>query len=200
VTFLSKEFAEACARADAAAPVAPAAPLAVVSTAVHDREWWAEEAVRAGTDRSSLVAAGMVEQPQPETITPWDAPSWREAAVAYHKDRNGRRLSVEIEPKRLARLRRLLLSEVSLERAWHELNRGDGRAPQATVEALVYGLRDGIDALPTKPERLRRLSESSADQLKEVCARLQNFKPTIARPWTADEVDALVSIWAKSHE
>ena len=200
MTFLSKEFAEACARADAAAPVAPAAPLAVVSTAVHDREWWAEEAVRAGTDRSSLVAAGMVEQPQPETITPWDAPSWREAAVAYHKDRNGRRLSVEIEPKRLARLRRLLLSEVSLERAWHELNRGDGRAPQATVEALVYGLRDGIDALPTKPERLRRLSESSADQLKEVCARLQNFKPTIARPWTADEVDALVSIWAKSHE
>jgi len=200
VTFLSKEFAEACARADAAAPVAPAAPLAVVSTAVHDREWWAEEAVRAGTDRSSLVAAGMVEQPQPETITPWDAPSWREAAVAYHKDRNGRRLSVEIEPKRLARLRRLLLSEVSPERAWHELNRGDGRAPQATVEALVYGLRDGIDALPTKPERLRRLSESSADQLKEVCARLQNFKPTIARPWTADEVDALVSIWAKSHE
>ena len=130
----------------------------------------------------------------------WDAPSWRETAVAYHKDRNGRRLSVEIEPKRLARLRRLLLSEVSLERAWHELNRGDGRAPQATVEALVYGLRDGIDALPTKPERLRRLSELSADQLKEVCARLQNFKPTIARPWTADEVDALVSIWAKSHE
>ena len=200
MTFLSKEFAEACARADAAAPVAPAAPLAVVSTAVHDREWWAEEAVRAGTDRSSLVAVGMVEQPQPETITPWDAPSWREAAVAYHKDRNGRRLSVEIEPKRLARQRRLLLSEVSLERAWHELNRGDGRAPQATVEALVYGLRDGIDALPTKPERLRRLSELSADQLKEVCARLQNFKPTIARPWTADEVDALVSIWAKSHE
>jgi len=200
VTFLSKEFAEACARADAAAPVAPAAPLAVVSTAVHDREWWAEEAVRAGTDRSSLVAAGMVEQPQPETITPWDAPSWREAAVAYHKDRNGRRLSVEIEPKRLARLRRLLLSEVSLERAWHELNRGDGRAPQATVEALVYGLRDGIDALPTKPERLRRLSELSADQLKEVCARLQNFKPTIARPWTPDEVKALVRIWGQSHE
>ena len=95
---------------------------------------------------------------------------------------------------------RTVLSEVSLERAWTKLNRGDGQAPQATVEALVYGLRDGIDALPTKPESLRRLSELSADQLKEVCARLQNFKPTIARPWTADEVDALVSIWAKSHE
>jgi len=40
----------------------------------------------------------------------------------------------------------------------------------------------------------------SADQLKEVCARLQNFKPTIARPWTADEVAVLVRIWGKSHE
>jgi len=121
--------------------VAPAAPLAVASTAAHDREWWLEEAVRTRT----------------------------------------------------------VLSEVSLERAWTKLNRGDGQAPQATVEALVYGLRDGIDALPTKPERPRRLSELSADQLQEVCARLQNFKPTIARPWTADEVDALVSIWIKSH-
>ena len=62
----------------AASPtVALAAPFAVVSTAVQDREWWAEEAVRAGTDRSSLVAAAvemmvaasMVEQTQPETIT-----------------------------------------------------------------------------------------------------------------------------------
>jgi hypothetical protein len=44
----------------AASPtVAPAAPFAVVSTAVHDRERWAEEAVRAGTDRSGLVAAAL---------------------------------------------------------------------------------------------------------------------------------------------
>ena len=104
------------------------------------------------------------------------------------------------QDRRLERLRRLLLDNVSLERAWTELNRGDGQAPQAMVEALVYGLRDGIDALPTKPESLRRLSELSADQLKEVCARLQNFKPTIARPWTPDEVKALVRIWGQSHE
>jgi hypothetical protein len=105
----------------------------------------------------------------------------------------------KFKPDRLRELRKLLNTSVSLERAWTELNRGDGQAPQAMVEALVYGLRDGIDALPTKPERLRRLSELSADQLKGVCARLRNFKPTIARPWTADEVDALVSIWKKSH-
>jgi hypothetical protein len=100
----------------AASPtVAPAAPFAVVGTAVHDREWWTEEAGRAGTDRSGLVAAavemmvaaGMVEQPQPETITPWDAPSWPEAAAEYHRGRVGR-LAVEIEPKRLERLRPLM--------------------------------------------------------------------------------------------
>ena len=39
--------------------VTPAAPFAIVSTAVHDREWWAEEAVRAGTDRPGLVAAAV---------------------------------------------------------------------------------------------------------------------------------------------
>ena len=62
----------------AASPtVAPAASFAAVSTAVHDREWWTEEAVRAGTDRSGLVAAALemmvtaaiIEQAQPETIT-----------------------------------------------------------------------------------------------------------------------------------
>ena len=87
---------------------------------MHDREWWAEEAVRAGTDRSGLVAAGMVEQPQPETITPWDAPSWREAAAEYHRDRSGR-LAVEIEPKRLVRLRRFMAHGISLERVYDEI-------------------------------------------------------------------------------
>jgi hypothetical protein len=73
-------------------------------------------------------------------------------------------------------------------------------AAQPTVEALMYGLRDGVDALPTKPERLRRLSELNETQLHEVCARLQNFKPTIGRPWTPDEVAALVAIWTRTDE
>ena len=123
----------------------------------------------------------------------WDAPSWRD------KDRNGRRLSVEIEPKRLARLRRLLLSETSLERAWHELNRGDGQAPQALVEALMYGLRRGVEEL-TKPDALQRLSQLSQAQLLEVCDRLQNFKPSVATAWTPEGVDALVELWSKVHQ
>jgi hypothetical protein len=113
----------------AASPtVAAAAPFAVVSTTVHDREWWAEEAARAGTDRSSLVAAalemmvaaGIIEEPAAQAMTPWDAQSWRDAAVEYHRDRPGP-LAVVIEPKRLALLRRLLADGVSLGQAWLEL-------------------------------------------------------------------------------
>jgi hypothetical protein len=106
-----------------------------------------------------------------------EAPSWKQAAVDYHKVRDGRPSIVEIN--RVARAR-------------------EGAAA-STVEALMFELRDGINALPAKPERLRRLSELSADQIKEVCARLQNFKPTIGRPWTAHEVAALVKIWGASH-
>ena len=111
-----------------AAPTAitTAAPLAVVGTPMHDETWWAAEAVRTGTDWSGVVAAafemmaaGGVLEPELD-MTAWDVPSWRQAAVEYHRDRPGR-LAVEIEPKRLARLRRLMADDVSLERAWHEL-------------------------------------------------------------------------------
>jgi len=128
----------------------------------------------------------------------WSGPLWANVARDYHEARQDSAGKPQPPDPQLVAL---LDPKVSLEQAQRRLfeHRRDGAAA-STVEALVFGLRDGIDALPAKPERLRRLSELSADQLKEVCARLQNFKPTIARPWTADEVDALVSIWAKSHE
>jgi hypothetical protein len=67
-----------------------------------------------------LVASGILE-PEPDPMTPWDAPSWRQAAVEYHRDRPQRPLAAEIEPKRLARLRRLMADDVSVDRAWHEV-------------------------------------------------------------------------------
>jgi hypothetical protein len=129
----------------------------------------------------------------------WDAASWQEAAAEYPN--KNRQPAARMEPKRLNCLQVIMGKDVSLERTSWELNdqRRRVEAAAATVEALMFGLRDGIDVLPTKSERLRRLSELSAEQLKEVCARLQNFKPTIARPWTADEVAALVTIWGASH-
>jgi hypothetical protein len=158
----------------ASATVAPAAPFALVGTAVHDREWWAEEAVRAGTDWSGLVAAALemmiaaviIEQPEPKTITAWDGPSWREAAAEYHRDRSGR-LAVEIEPKRLERLRRFMAPSISLERVYDEIGRNSA-TPAVTVEALKLAVREhGPKTLaePTNQERLRRCDADARDRL-----------------------------------
>ena len=134
----------------------------------------------------------------PELITDdaWAAPGWREASLEYHKHRGGRVSTTSYAPKHLARLRRLMDDDVSLDRAWHELNAG---AAASTVEALVFGLRDGLAALPKNPDRLRRLSELNAEQLCAVCERLQNFQSHIAPAWTPNEVKALIAIWSKRH-
>jgi hypothetical protein len=188
------------------AAVAPAAPFALVSTAVHDRAWWAEEAVRAGTDRSGLVAAalemmvaaGMVEQPEPKTMTTWDGPSWRVSAKDYHEQRASRRTSETISPERLARLRRLMADDSSIDRAWHKLE-ADRTAPKATVDALMFSLRRGINEL-TQRSTLRRLSTLDEYQLEDVCLRVQAFQQRIAPTWSAADVDLLISAWRKFRE
>jgi hypothetical protein len=188
----------------AASPtVAPAAPFAVVSTAVHDRERWAEEAVRAGTDWCGLVAAalemmiaaGIIEQPEPKTMTTWDGLSWRASAKDYHEQRASRRTSETISPERLAHLRRLMADEISIDRAWHELE-ADRTAPKATVDALMFSLRRGINEL-TQPSTLRRLSTLDEYQLEDVCLRVQAFQQRIAPAWSAADVDLLISAWRK---
>jgi hypothetical protein len=139
----------------------------------------------------------MSDDPLDLAASAWEAPSWKSAAREYHEARQ--RSGDKPQPPDL-QLLALLDPKVSLEQAQHKLlERRRAGAASSTVEALMFGLRDGIDALPTNPERLRRLWELSETQLHEVCARLQNFKPAIARPWTADEVAALASIWAKTH-
>src|SRR5262249_39136543 len=67
-------------------------------------------------------------------------------------------------------------------------------APAATVEALVFQLRSGIDALnnPSAVTRLSRLSEAQAESVAE---RIRNFKPNIASVWGLDEIEALLTIW-----
>ena len=73
------------------------------------------------------------------------------------------------------------------------------RAAESTLEALVFGLREGIAALATHPDRQRRLSELNRRQVSEVCERIQKFMPHIAPAWAPDEVQALVAIWGKIH-
>src|SRR5262249_22775919 len=114
----------------------------------------------------------------------------------YRKSLAARRSIVEIEPERLTQLHRLIADEVSLERAWHELNgprnRRD-RAAASTVEALVYSLRGGVDVL-AEPDAVRRLAKLSDDQLLEVGERLCRFKPEIARAWSANDVAVLMHV------
>ena len=187
----------------AASPAVAHAPLAVVSTVLPDREWWTEEAVRAGTDWSGVVgaalemmiAAGIIEQPEPKTMTTWDGPSWRASAKDYHEQRASRRTSETISPERLAHLRRLVADDISIDRAWHELQ-ADRTAPKATVDALMFSLRRGINEL-TQPSTLRRLSTLDEYQLEDVCLRVQAFPQRIAPAWSAADVDVLISGWRK---
>jgi hypothetical protein len=69
-------------------------------------------------------------------------------------------------------------------------------APSSLVEALMFSLRRGVDEL-TQPDTQRRLSAVAEDQLEAVCLRVQTFQPKIAEPWSADDVDLLISAWRK---
>jgi transposase len=73
-----------------------------------------------------------------------------------------------------------------------------GQAAASTVEALVYQLRQSGKALKD-PNARRRLAELSEQQLHEVSARLQQFQPDIARPWSASEIKLLVQLWSDLH-
>jgi hypothetical protein len=65
-----------------------------------------------------------------------------------------------------------------------------------TVEALVFALRDGLDAMK-HPSNQRRLGELSDKQMKEVAERVQRFMPRIAPAWKSADVEALLSLWSK---
>jgi hypothetical protein len=124
----------------------------------------------------------------------WEAPGWREAAVDYHKSCAGLRAIVEIGPEELTQLRRLMADNISVEKAQRKLveRRRDGAAA-STVEALVYSLRRGVDAL-AEPDAARRLAELSDNQLLEVGERLRRFKPEIAQAWSAEDVAVLMQL------
>jgi hypothetical protein len=100
----------------AASPnVAPAAPFAVVSTAAHDRKWWAAEATRCGTDWEvvvegcrDLLAVGTNNKDDTFERACRDA---------------DRKATSRPEDPRILRARRLLADDVSYERAYAEFMR-----------------------------------------------------------------------------
>jgi hypothetical protein len=106
----------------------------------------------------------------------WSAPSWRDAAEQYDRDRADRPLIVETDRKQLKRLHRLM-SDVSFERTWDEVTRFAGErhseAPKATYDAVVSELRThGLPQLK-KQNCQQRLSDLSAAQIKAVMVSLQ---------------------------
>jgi hypothetical protein len=126
----------------------------------------------------------------------WLSEGWKRAAEEYHHQRGSRPNEVAYTSKELERLLRLL--DLPLEHAWIETNhpwRADGRAAEAAVEALMYGLRARGTAALEEPAVRRRLSELSKQQLAEVGDRLMRLKPKIARAWSPDEVKALAQTY-----
>src|SRR5262249_16661039 len=69
-----------------------------------------------------------------------DAAGWREAARQYHANRGQRCAIVEINADRLARLRRLLDPDVSLDRTYNELAKLR-ELPKSTSDAAEYLVR-----------------------------------------------------------
>jgi len=132
------------------------------------RTWWAAEATRTSTDWRSLVDAVL------------------EVLISVG--------IIRLEPSTF---------ELACEQADREQLPRPSRseAPMATpptaIEALMLSLRRGVNEL-AQPDTLRRLSALDGDQLKQVCRRVQAFQPGITEPWSANEVDALISTWRNS--
>ena len=105
----------------------------------------------------------------------WSAPNWREAGAQYQHARAGRPLIVEIEPEHL-KLLRTLMGEISLERAWAEINDPRNRTtPQVTVEAIVFSVQErGIGALkdPSNIERLSRCGKAAKNEINRRIEKL----------------------------
>jgi len=98
-------------------------------------------------------------------------------------------------------LRELMADDVSLERAYYAIHAKhfEGRAAAATVEALMYSLRQRGTAALKEAQTQRRLAALSEEQLREVAARLQRLKPHIAKAWSGDEIDHLLETWDLLH-
>jgi hypothetical protein len=100
-------------------------------------------------------------------------------------DRKAATAKPEIE-----QLRALMDDSVSVDRAYAT----NGGAATATIEALLFGLRERGTTTLKEPGLLARLAQLSNDQLIEVAERLQRLKPEIAQPWADDQISQLFGV------
>jgi hypothetical protein len=101
--------------------------------------------------------------------------SWKRAARVYHQGREAQ-APKNIEHPQYLRLRPLLEDDVSLDRAWNELNASRARpTPQTTVEAIMLCVCEcGIAALkePANIERLSRCDKAAREQIDKRIEKL----------------------------
>jgi hypothetical protein len=93
------------------------------------------------------------------------------------------------ESAQILRLRRLLKDDVSLERAYAEINHLP-HAASSTVEALAYQLRGGAAVLHD-PSVIRRISELDQTQMRNIAERLGKRVP----PWELAQIALFVDAW-----
>jgi hypothetical protein len=103
--------------------VSTSATVSVAELTGQPRHWRSQQAAANGADWPGVISnaldlmaiAGILEAPPGKA--PWDGPSWRAAAAAYHENRP----TVTIGAHRLAHLRHLMAPEIGLDHAWHQL-------------------------------------------------------------------------------
>jgi hypothetical protein len=140
----------------------------------------------------SLMSAAAGPEASEAAMRPDDADWWRLCREA------DRRAAARPADAKTLRASHLLADDISYDRAYGEIMR-DRPAPEAMVDALVFSLRRGAGEL-TNPAAQRRLAALDGEQLKQVCHRVQNFKPEIAPPWSPEEVTALIAAKGRCHE
>jgi hypothetical protein len=71
-------------------------------------------------------------------------------------------------------------------------------AANSTVDALMYSLRSGVNAL-ARNDVQPRIAMLDERQMHACCKELQHRNPDIAKSWTKDEIEKLVALWASCH-
>jgi hypothetical protein len=143
----------------------------------------------------------------------WDAPGWKAAAIKYRADHPAQTPSVEPESPRhpswycetcgsrpcanptFCRACRAADKRVSPP---SEQTKRLRRLMDDNVDALVYSLRSGVDALRDR-NTLRRLVRLDRAQVRQAAERVRNFKRNIAPAWDLDAVEVLFEIWIRHH-
>jgi hypothetical protein len=75
------------------------------------------------------------------------------------------------------RIRRLLSDDISLERAWYEINNPRNRpTPQITIEAVIHSVRERCVAALDEPANIERLRRCDVRALTLINQRIAKLK------------------------